>query len=77
MFDEDPIKKLLLSGKHIPHDMSMGNYMASKSYVNRPVCPKMELVKVKEFIAVLITCKSDNDLIKNEIAIVMTTFTEV
>ena len=46
--------------------------MASNSHVNSPTCPKIELVQ--DFMAVLITCKSDEDLIKTNTTIVWTTF---
>ena len=39
--------------------------------MNSLICPRIELVQ--DFIAVLITCKSDVDSIKNEIAILQTT----
>ena len=40
-----------------------------------PRFPQIELVQ--DFMAVLITGKSDEDSIKNEIAVVLTTFSEV
>ena len=40
--------------------------------VNSPICPKIELIQ--DFMAVLIICKSDKDSIKNEMAIIQTTF---
>ena len=43
--------------------------------MNSTICPKIELVK--DFMAVLITCKSDEDLIKNEIVFNWTTFSLV
>ena len=46
--------------------------MVSNFHVNSSIWSKIELVQ--NFLAVLITCKSDEDSIKNEIAIVWTTF---
>ena len=46
--------------------------MASNSHVNSPIWPKIELFQ--DFMDVLIICKSDEDSIKNEIAIIQTTF---
>ena len=63
--------KSLLSG-HFPQYMSMRDKRTSDSHVNSPICPKIELVQ--DFIAVLITCKYDGNSIKNEIAIIQTTF---
>ena len=45
--------------------------MASNSHMNSPICPKL---KLQDFMAVLITCNSDELLIKNEVAVVRTTF---
>ena len=42
--------------------------MASNSHVNSPIYPKIKLIQ--DFTAVLNTCKSDEDSIKNEISIV-------
>ena len=39
--------------------------------MNSPVCPKIDLAQ--DFTVVLIPCKSDEDLIKNEIAVVRAT----
>ena len=44
----------------------------SNLQVNNPICPKNEVIL--NLTAVLITCKSDEDLIKNEIIILQTTF---
>ena len=41
--------------------------------MNGQICPKIELVQ--DLISVLITCKSDEESIKNENAIIRTTFT--
>ena len=49
--------------------------MASNSHVDSLISPNNE--HVQNFMAVLITCKSHEDLIKNEIAIVETTFSYV
>ena len=49
--------------------------MASNSHVNSPIWSKIELVQ--DFMAVFITCESDEDSIKTYIAIVRTTFSEV
>ena len=46
--------------------------MASNSDVNSPIWPKIKLIQ--DLMAVLIICKSDEDSIKNEIAIIQTTF---
>ena len=43
--------------------------------MNSLICLKIKLIQ--DFIAVLITCKSDEDSIKNEIAIIQTTFSKV
>ena len=55
--------KSLSSRQHFPHYMSVGGYRASSSHINNPICSQIELVQ--DFIAVLITCKSDKDSIKN------------
>ena len=44
----------------------------TNSHVKSPTCPQIELVK--DFMVVLITCKSDEDFIKNEMAIIPITF---
>ena len=62
--------KLLSSGQHFPRYMS--NRDQSKSHVNSPIWPKIEFVQ--DFMADLIPCKSDEDPIKNEIAIIRTAF---
>ena len=46
-----------------------------ETYVKSPIRPKIELVQ--DFMAVLITCKSNEDSKKNEIDIVRATFSEV
>ena len=46
--------------------------MSNNSHVNGPILPKIKFVQ--DFMAVLIICKSDEDSIKNEIAIIQTTF---
>ena len=46
--------------------------MSNNSHVNSPILPKIKFVQ--DFVAVLIICKSDEDSIKNEIAIIQTTF---
>ena len=60
--------KSLLFGQHF---LPINN----NSNVNSPIYPKFELVQ--DFIAILITCKSDQGSIKIKIAIVRTTFSEV
>ena len=50
----------------------MGDLRASISHVNGLICPKIELVK--DYMAVLITCKSDENSIINEMAIIPTMF---
>ena len=46
--------------------------MERHSEVNRQMCQEFELFQ--DFMAVLVTCKFDDDPIKNEGAIVSTTF---
>ena len=48
--------------------MSKGDYKASNSHINSLICLKIKLVP--DFTAVVITCVSDEDSIKDEIAIV-------
>ena len=55
--------------------MSTGDWKASKSHLNSPICPQIETVQ--NFIAVLITCKYDEDSIKNKTVIVRATFSEI
>ena len=45
---------------------------ASNSEVDSPIWPKFELIQ--DFMAVLVTCKTDEDPIKGEVAIIQTTF---
>ena len=52
-----------------------GRLKGSNSHVNGPICPKIELDQ--DFMAVLITCKSDENAIKTKLTIVRTTFSEV
>ena len=42
--------------------------------LNSPICPKIELFK--DFMTVLVTCKSDEDSIKNDINVVRTHFSK-
>ena len=48
---------------------------ASNSEVNGPIWPEIELVR--DFMAVLVTCKYDEDPIRNEVAILRTTFSPI
>ena len=50
----------------------MGPQRADNSHANHQHWAKIELVQ--DFMPVLITCKFDEDPIKNEVAIVCTTF---
>ena len=52
-----------------------GDQLASNSHGNSPVYPNIEFDY--DFMATLIACKSYEDLMKNEIAIVCRTFSEV
>ena len=45
---------------------------AGNSEVNRPMWPDFQ--RIRDFMAVLVTCKFDDDLIKHEAAIMSTTF---
>ena len=63
--------KSLLSGQNYVNGRLNGKLLN----VNSPICPKIELVK--DFIAVLITGKSNEESIKNKIPIVQTTFSEI
>ena len=72
-FDEDPIKnKVATVWTTFSPLYVYGRQKAGSSHKNNLICPKIKLVQ--DFMAVLITCKSDEDSIKNEIAIVQTTF---
>ena len=74
-FDEDLIKKNEVA---IIWTKSSPLYVCGRlkgSYLNSPICPKIELIQ--DFMAVPITCKSDEDTIKNVIAIVRTTCSKV
>ena len=48
---------------------------ANNSLSDSPICPEIKLVQ--DFMADLVTCKFDKDLIKNEIAIIQTTFSPI
>ena len=43
--------------------------------MNSPIWPEIKLVP--DFMTVLVTCKFDEDLIKNEVAILQTTFSPI
>ena len=64
--------KSLYPGQCFPHYMSMRDYKASNSHMNSPICTKIE--HVQDFITVLIICKSNENSIKYEIAIIRTQF---
>ena len=60
--------KLLSSGQHCPHYKSGKNFhrsRASNSKENSLIWPEMEFIQ--DFVAVLVTCKFEEHLIKNEV----------
>ena len=63
--------KSLSSGQHCLHYMSMGKFFITQGQVtqknNSPILPEIKLIQ--DFIAVLITCKFEENSIKNEVAI--------
>ena len=59
--------KSLTSRQYFSHYMSMGDLRASSPHVNSPICPIIKLVQ--DFMAALITCKSDGESMKKEITI--------
>ena len=75
-FDEDPIKNEVPTVRTTFSPLYVNGRLNGKLLnVNSPICPKIELVK--DFIAVLITGKSNEESIKNKIPIIQTTFSEV
>ena len=66
-FDEDLIKaEVLSSGQHLPI-MCLKETKRQVTHVNSLICLKIELVP--DLTAVIITCKSDEYSIKDEIAL--------
>ena len=68
---DDPIK---IEGTIDQTRSNMGFFYsrASNSEVDSPIWPEFELIQ--DFMAVLVTCKIDEDRIKSEVAIIRTTF---
>ena len=66
-------KKMLSSGQHFPKSMRPSR--AGSSRANSRKWVKTELVR--DFMPVLIICMFDEDCIKNEVAIVWTTFSQL
>ena len=61
--DEDSIKNEVAIVRTTFSPLNVyGRLKGKNSHVNNPICPKIKLVQ--DFIAVLITCKSDEDSIK-------------
>ena len=62
--------KVLSAGQHFLHYKSMGIFRrsrASNSAVNSPILPEIKISR--DCMAVLVTCKYDEDLTKNEVDI--------
>ena len=66
--------KSLTSGQHFP-SFRPTETKWQVTHVKSPIWPKIQLIQ--DFMAILKTCKSDEDSIKNEIAIVRTTIYHV
>ena len=72
-FDEDSIKSdVAIVRPTFSLYMFIGDLRASNSHANSPICLKIKLVQ--GFMAVLIICKSEEESIKNEVAIVRPIF---
>ena len=67
--------KALSSEQHFLYYKSMGKFSSLKGEklrTNSPIWPEIELFR--DCMTVFVTCKFDEDLIKNEVAILGTTF---